>query len=196
MGRTYLITLQVFQFRVQNNFMIVQILKMLGLSSHTSCLILLCASFIYSFDRDWKKIEAFIGSKTVIQVHLLFPYEFTSNTISYTTENLYKGEWINGRFVVMHKNTFSRFKKVVQMNISLLLVQKEKLLIHIHKKLQKTVSKSQFFLFNHIISTLKLMIFSTLNSSSALKCHIIISIFWIFTNKSFYTGKEHHHGNW
>lgn len=23
---------------------------------------------LYSFDRDWKKIEAFIGSKTVIQV--------------------------------------------------------------------------------------------------------------------------------
>lgn len=25
-------------------------------------------SSLYSFDRDWKKIEAFIGSKTVIQV--------------------------------------------------------------------------------------------------------------------------------
>jgi hypothetical protein len=24
--------------------------------------------FVFRFDRDWKKIEAFIGSKTVIQV--------------------------------------------------------------------------------------------------------------------------------
>jgi len=25
-------------------------------------------SLLYSFDRDWKKIEAYVGSKTVIQV--------------------------------------------------------------------------------------------------------------------------------
>lgn len=30
------------------------------------------ATLIYSFDRDWKKIEAFIGSKTAIQVNFMY----------------------------------------------------------------------------------------------------------------------------
>jgi len=37
-----------------------------SLSSHC-----FAPSFVYRFDRDWKKIEAFVGSKTVIQVILM-----------------------------------------------------------------------------------------------------------------------------
>ena len=32
-------------------------------------LVVVVPLILFSFDRDWKKIEAFIGSKTVIQVN-------------------------------------------------------------------------------------------------------------------------------
>lgn len=47
------------------------------------------------------------------------------------------------RSVVMLRSTLWRFKKVVLMNTCPLLVQKGKLLIHIHKRLRKLVSKWQ-----------------------------------------------------
>ena len=36
-----------------------------------------CLLDSFRFDRDWKKIEAFVGSKTVIQVLLLSYLNFT-----------------------------------------------------------------------------------------------------------------------
>lgn len=42
------------------------------MAAFTSRLAILDFSFMHRFDRDWKKIEDFVGSKTVIQVLIIW----------------------------------------------------------------------------------------------------------------------------
>lgn len=66
-------------------------------------------SIDYRFDRDWKKIEAFVGSKTVIQV-------IKESVLTYTSDSIMRIVWnhiLNSNFM----SSVLEFPYLLELNI-------------------------------------------------------------------------------